>query len=534
MVTLRLLQRSGADILILKTYTNLEKLEGTFRVPTSIINPVVRVEGVYSSSSSLRNCNSVYIYEFNRVYKIVNKVFISASLCDLYLHSDVLYNFYDDYKSISALWKRTSKSTYIDSMVADDYVKFKQGYDITYITPTNTPDVTIDQFITDLSLGTRYNILVTTSNAVYDVPMTSQTAVLDSPRKISPNVAGSVKGNTYYLLAEPWAHEVLRALIVDDTKRNFVRVMKAYPVDLILGTTFTGRTDIWIGNGNNIITGTDTMVIATDWQASFIIADFTYTVNDMSYLDKEPYSKYSLWIPYLGWKDIDANNFLNQRIQVIYTIAFSTGEEFIYIYNKTKEALIFTQQVELGTNIPITTTNQREAENARTATLLNGAVGGIGSAIMTMAGIALTATGSGSAAGIPMIAGGVVGATTSAANMVSKYNQIYDTGTSEVTSSNSGLNGKQTVIIRKMSAIPSSSLSDIHSKYGYPSNKSATINDMASSGYGEIEEIYLNSGLTTGNSNMSYFAEVTTYKNQPITNEELKELQYLIKTGLIY
>lgn len=86
-----------------KTLTDIISLEGVLREETSIIDPVITIEG---DLSSYVNCNYMTIDIFNRKYFINNIRSIRNNLFEVSGHVDVLTTYKDSIRSNRAIIRR--------------------------------------------------------------------------------------------------------------------------------------------------------------------------------------------------------------------------------------------------------------------------------------------------------------------------------------------------------------------------------------------------------------------------------------------
>lgn len=104
----------------LKLYTNLSDknvfdkelyhnadIVGVLREDCSIINPVIKVEGL--TATQLKECNYCYIPEFGRYYYI-NNINLKGQLYELICHVDVLTSFKDSIRDNEAIISRQQKT----------------------------------------------------------------------------------------------------------------------------------------------------------------------------------------------------------------------------------------------------------------------------------------------------------------------------------------------------------------------------------------------------------------------------------------
>ena len=89
-----------------KSITDITSLTGTLRDETSIIDPVIIIEG---DLSSYVNCNYMTISDFNRSYFVNNIRSIRNDLFEISAHVDVLSTYKSQIRQNSAIIARQEK-----------------------------------------------------------------------------------------------------------------------------------------------------------------------------------------------------------------------------------------------------------------------------------------------------------------------------------------------------------------------------------------------------------------------------------------
>lgn len=89
-----------------KSITDITSLTGTLRDETSVIDPVIIIEG---DLSSYVNCNYMTISDFNRSYFVNNIRSIRNDLFEISAHVDVLSTYKDQIRQNSAIIARQEK-----------------------------------------------------------------------------------------------------------------------------------------------------------------------------------------------------------------------------------------------------------------------------------------------------------------------------------------------------------------------------------------------------------------------------------------
>ena len=260
----------------------------------------------------------------------------------------------------------------------------------------------------------------------------------------------------------------------------------ANPIDCILGLTIVpvdppnaGSKVVSVGN------------IPTDVTLPYLSSQYvevdcgTLNVQEFwgSYLDYSPYTKMSLYLPYIGIIPLDIDDVMNASIAVKYHVDVLSGACVAYVLcNGTQ---LYTYVGQCSSNVPITSNDFTNTVNG-----ILGIAGSIGK---------LAADGGASA---PTEAAGI------AANAINALKpNIQKSG---AMSGTGGLMGVQTPYLicqRPRQSVPASQ----NAYTGYPANITARLSDL--SGYTEVDSIHLD-GLSA-------------------TQEEQQEIMDLLTSGVI-
>lgn len=90
-----------------KSLTHIATLSGVLKETTSIIDPVIVIEG---DLSSFTNCNYMIISTFGRSYFVNNIRSVSNGLIEISAHVDVISTYKDSIRSNRAIIKRQQNS----------------------------------------------------------------------------------------------------------------------------------------------------------------------------------------------------------------------------------------------------------------------------------------------------------------------------------------------------------------------------------------------------------------------------------------
>lgn len=203
-----------------------------------------------------------------------------------------------------------------------------------------------------------------------------------------------------------------------------------------------------------------------------------------SFLDYSPYTKISIYLPYIGVHTLDADEIMNKTIQLKYYIDLCTGSCVAVI--KSGDSCLYTFNGNCAVQIPVTTAQHADALKA----------------LLSIAGSSLQMGAVGGVAGAA--AGAAIGGLTQLENIKPK---ISHSGSLSATNGYMAPQTPYLIFSRPKQAQP-----EKQSTYtGYPSFITSRIGEL--SGYTEIEIIHLH--------------------NMTCTEEELKEIDSLLSEGVI-
>lgn len=490
-------------------------IEGYLRESTSISNPTILIESkevtdiinivdsdnniIVDEDSNLLgfylsnflNCNYAYIQEFGRYYFITDRISYNNSLWSIPMHVDVLMSFKEAIGNTKAFVSR-NEFTY-DPFIKDEllpcqYDKEVTTSDLNLDVPLKNPLIIIS-YITD-TLNTVFHEKVTppTPLASSDLPNVYPTA-LGGKTSYSVAIISNYQLNQLmnYLLNDASLATYILNIITIPFSENKVRQGNYNIVDLILGNTNTGI-----------------QVAKLEIQTSKYILLGTLKRNATSFLDYEPYTRYQLYIPFLSWIELSADDILNNEIAIYYSILFTTGESQVYVYDITNNKLIFTSNCQCCFKVPISSTNNREAENARLSNYIGLGIGLTSSAIAIAGGV-ITEN--------PIaIAGGALSAGSTLASFVNKENTNYSRASGSVSNGVSGLYLPYRLKIKSYKYKPKDYNADFFHLYGRPLNKIVKISSLT--GFTQIENLDL-------------------IDLPDVTSDEYDEILSLLKSGIM-
>lgn len=266
----------------------------------------------------------------------------------------------------------------------------------------------------------------------------------------------------------------------------------ANPLDLVLGLSIIASQGLSKGGASNVHVGFwDTGVSMTRLAKQYFSVDcgsvsFSPVCGD-TFLDYAPYSKFSIFLPYVGMKTLDANDVVGHSISVKYRGDCVTGGLACYLLRDG--AVIAEYSGSCALNLPLSSENWGATISSAIAIAAGGAAGAI----------------AGGAAGAA--AGAIEGAASVASNPSVLAPQIQYNGA--VAGGAGHMASQKPFILREVVRFHSTSYFNTVS--GYPSYYYRQLGDC--SGFTQVVDVHL-FGLTA-------------------TADEVAEIERLLKEGVI-
>ena len=183
---------------------------------------------------------------------------------------------------------------------------------------------------------------------------------------------------------------------VYDLETNFTKLF-ASPMESIIGLSIlpvlpqlAGASSVKFGN-------IDTHVAMTKLSSQFVEKDMgSISIKKWigSFLDYSPYVKLSLYLPYIGFRDISPDDVIGDSIHIVYHIDCLTGGCCAFV-ETGKKGLLYQFNGSCSCNVPVTAINYSGA--------IQNAVSAVGAGLTTVAGVA-TGTAPLTAVGVAQLA----------------------------------------------------------------------------------------------------------------------------------
>lgn len=135
----------------------------------------------------------------------------------------------------------------------------------------------------------------------------------------------------------------------------------------------------------NVTTGVNGEKISNNF-AKQTIGSVAIAEHYHNFLDYSPYTNVILYLPYIGFKELDTSLVMNKTLQVIYTVDAITGGCLAQVYVNSVRLYEFTGNV--GIDVPITASNRAQVEagyiQAGVGATMSAVGGNIGSAVTSL------------------------------------------------------------------------------------------------------------------------------------------------------
>lgn len=493
-------------------------LNGTFRNVTSVLTPTFLIDVRDSNiivkdddelvvddsnrllyteeiTTDILRCNYVYCDDLKRFYYVTDIQVVNPTLYYLICRVDVLHTYKENIRKETAYVSRNEKK--YNSMIPDNNEQLFSDYSVSYtpITNRDNSDVNFE-----------FNIeKITGSNIIFNYIVKGEDSW--SPKTITPpsdlamlcyipSFALDLKNVSHpIVLAQDTSMAIVQSILEDDTAKSFIKNILLTPFSIESQYDKNNPRDVNPYNLGNEMKVYDFYSRTSDY---LILADFI-TPKATSYLDLEPYKKYSIYVPFYGYVDLDLNKVGGKRVILYYIFDWCTGDGQAYIseVSSVYNNVIWTQPVNALIKVDLSTTNAYENDITRKNNAISTTLGVMTSGINLATGITTGISGIGKA---------VAGAVTNEMSLMDKGQVGYS---SQYLNCFSNLKPYIRVMSRKTAN--NINLDDYAKTFGLPLFKQYNLSDLT--GYTLVNDVIL--------------------KNDYSTTTEKNEVYSLLKNGII-
>lgn len=343
-------------------------INGFFKDEISIINPVIELvlNNTGDTDPDYLQYNYIYIGLFGRYYFVDNMTILRSDLGNgnlpkilvrYSLTVDVLMSFRNDIKKLNCFITR--QEYLVNKLLVDTNRPIQNLSEITYV-EADTKGQLLDNTIS--FYGKNCYVLNVSS----------------SPEEVSFTVNGSAitSLNHSYILSDTGLKEIIKYLysgfnLFEAIPDGFIS-LKFYPFDIVTivkqsDETIKTTTNIYIGNKKTSVSSNAAYIANGERKGIYnVFGGDLLMPNIENYYDLNPYCSYQLYIPYVGWIELDnivMQKLSGKKIVLYYIINFVTHEnkyilttyEDFTTYKFSKHLII--GDCELGCDIPISSSN---------------------------------------------------------------------------------------------------------------------------------------------------------------------------------
>lgn len=525
MLNIKLYKLTQNRLLVNKDLTSMSTydLQGNFRFNLDLLNPVIEVQ---ASIGVVMLYNYLYIEELQRYYFIDNITINDNALVELSLHEDVLFTYSSQINNINGFVER-SYSNY-DVRLKDNLLPLLEDDKVIEGTTEVYSGATVDTWrpgISESSFIFVINFVTTDSSIASIVDIYSSNNVLPTFN----NIFNGDNLNTISIITNIDGLKSFSSWMLNH-KDNATSVLGIYAMPFEPKHDTTKITQIKLGTETLTIGGTGDEIQGTFYNyydsyyklADFSLLNDTYT-DDTIYYWLNYQSKFELWIPFVGWIDLNYNQVKDFRLQLNYLVKASSGKavvSLVAIDSTSNQELIYTTTCNIGTELPLPNSNAETLKNQALQSTIGNSLKVIGGALA----IALAVGGAVPTGGASV--GALVGGVSSiASGVASEGKTIQNTLTKSKTTLMGSVNSSSDFMslpivprLRSILKVPtikgdSTAIENYKREFGLPCQKVLKLGNLK--GFGVISSFQVNTHLTC-------------------TTVELQEIKYKFASGVLF
>lgn len=498
------------------------------------LTPITIIQGKFKSVLALKSLaidvqdydfgyNYIYINAIHRYYYVDSVEMVTKDLKRLHLREDVLMSWATLIRAQNAFITRYENSD--EDFLVDVRRPVEDKLTVEYIIPTATATGSFKNTTLKTNVeSNHFKIMVDTIVAEYGAVQNDYSA----PSGLSLPSFTSLRSNNEFVqfIAMEQLQYLTNALVKQDSFRGFVNSIVLLPFDAYdayhtIDATNGIRTSILQANEHvlcddglfhkpNAIPSGVYQVVCKDTTLSaspyFIIADFTLNAVNNNYLDYEPYTTWEIYVPFVSWVKLSANEIVGKRLIVYYILDYKSGMGTAYIYNVTDQKLLWSSNCQFGIKLDLVTTNEQEITRQKQANELNMILGLMSSALSIGVGVATENP--------VAIAGGVLSAGKTIAGAVNSNMMLFERAQISFGTAEGVFHSPLDVCIRRSYHKPINITTNIYQRMqGKPYNQYTAMTTLT--GYVEVGDILFD------------------LKGYNIFQDEVTEIVSLLKNGVI-
>lgn len=462
--------------------TYVLEYKGSLRTETSLLNPKIDIQ--HGGKSDFTQFNYAYIEDFNRYYFIDDITSVRTYISRVHLRCDVLMSYVHSIGQLPCIVARTSNEKYVSKDLTDSNTPVLPTYDKQLVFGYKLPYIDNIKPYNDESENLVFVVDWVQSYMFGYVEGSNLGNYLSKP---SSQLSGSSPFTMKFVLTYDKMRQFASKVVENTEIASYIISIKALPINLLTLPISLSETDMICylkdeGSGPTRTTVLSRVKYINQGANSnynnvvLICASQRIKINKINndYRDYSPITTFELFLPYYGIYEVK-NEDLYDGIYLDAMLNIGEGLLTYGLYRKeaTNVIPITTLSVNIGVDIPFSSTNQQEIRRSYNAAALKGGVSSAVSALTLITGIVLCATGFGSALGGGLIVGGGTGLAGSLSSMYASMNSLANpsAANSGDSQTNTGTYLSTTITLYRKTANVTDTPSNISSVLGLPSMK---------------------------------------------------------------
>ena len=397
--------------------------------------------------------NYVKLDDYETFYFVRRVIHLDMTRTELQLEKDVLYSNLVRIKNSYGIFKR-STALGSESMV-DETCSFDNNDSVSFV---NIDSGIISKF--EVLDEYRY-LLVYYDGRMNDTVHYPESDFITNPIDtyddgIAPNIKANpyilgYRNNTNYRILDS-THLLMLARQVGNDSNLLSMIKGIYQIPLSTSETNELKMRVIITPYTKINLGTTQIDLNYDnvhmlfapysMRSRWVFESFKlFTTSEyQKFKYQNPFTKYEIWCPFVGFMEIPSMNIINRTVKIFYTFNWENGETTCNLYDGDSNTIIATKTANALLPIALSASNMRELEEKKTALTLNTIIGGVSSAVAVVGGVA---TGN-----VMAVASGAISGAKVASNAITGFTQLHPSGTVNLQNTNSSWQARLDFVVK--------------------------------------------------------------------------------------
>lgn len=374
--------------------TELITLDGDIRTDCNIQNPRILINSF--APLNFPEVNYAKIPDFNRYYFVRTITAAPEQGHGMYwldLHVDVLMSFKSDLLHVGGIVERSETYQTVDEKyLPDALLPVRNDPSITLLTPSDQKSPFTARYQDPYSGWLNIALTVASAEAAYLVKPARTIGNISPLEYPDPMIlAGGQQQFTYamdrnnlwklshLLNSGSWFDDLLKGVYGVGTEALIRSIVFPFDIpthDAIGCSSTTGH--IWI-SGKEIRDATDESMsplakkVYPSYNQIFDLGSTTITSPHHDFRDREPYTRYMIYLPYIGWYELQAAEILDKTIYFRYVVDIGTGACTGIVHDGSR--ILLQQSAKIGIEVPLSSTNAQQVRQTELSAEISTAIG---------------------------------------------------------------------------------------------------------------------------------------------------------------